>query len=109
MFDLFHIAIALCPLSAYLLLIGYIRCRKHPLVVSGGREVATFALGISGLIAIGPMELFFPRAAASILGEKVWFLLAILYVLSVVMVILASRPRLTVYGVKLEDLQSRTS
>ncbi len=50
------------------------------------------------------MELFFPRAAATLLGPRVWLLLLILYLLSVLLIVLASKPRLIVYGMTREEL-----
>lgn len=75
------------------------------MVVSGGRDLTLLALGLVGMVAVGPMELFFPRAAASVLGPKVWLLLMMLYGLVVMLTVLASRPRLIVYGLGVEELQ----
>lgn len=104
MIESFHVAIALAPIAVYFLMIAWVRLIPRPLVVSGGRDIATLAIGLSGAVAIGPMELFFPRAAASILGSKVWLLLFLLYVLCVLLAILASRPRLVIYGLGVQEL-----
>ena len=104
MIDLFHIAVAIGPLAIYFLLIGYIRMQKKPLVTTGGRELAALAFALIGFAAIGPMELFFPRAAVMWLGSKVWLLMSILYALSIMLVILNSRPRIIVYGLDGEEL-----
>lgn len=104
MIDSFHIAVAFAPIAVYFLLMAWIRWIRRPLVVSGGRDIAALAIGLSGCVAVGPMELFFPRAAATLLGPRVWFLLALLYLLCVLMTILASKPRLVVYGLSREEL-----
>lgn len=105
MFEFFHLALAIGPLAVYWIVMGCIRVRSRPMVVSGGRDTFVLAMGLLGVVAIGPMELFFPRAAASILGPKVWLFLLLLYLLAVLLVILASRPRLIVYGLDAEELK----
>ena len=55
-------------------------------------------MAVSGLLIIGPVELFFPRAAATVFGGYVWLALALFYGLCVTLIALTSRPRLVVYG-----------
>jgi hypothetical protein len=95
----FPILLALLPLGAYLVMMGSLRMLGRPLVTTGGRDIFALSVGISGLAAVGPGELFFPSAAGATFGPAVWPLLALFYFLLVVMVILNSRPRLVVYGV----------
>jgi len=76
----------------------------RPLVTTGGRDIFALSIGISGLVAVGPGELFFPSAAGATFGPAVWPMLAVFYFLLVTMVILNSRPRLVVYGVGSHDL-----
>ena len=64
----FYLALAVGPLALYLLLIGTIRLRPHPFVTTGAKDTATLAIGLLGLVMIGPMELFFPQQAAVNLG-----------------------------------------
>ncbi len=101
----FHIAVALGPLAIYLLVVAMVRLMPKPLVVSGGRDIATMSMALIGFAMVGPMELFFPKAAAMVLGPKVWIMLFLLYVLGVLMVILAAKPRLIVYGLDEEELE----
>lgn len=96
----FPILLALLPLGAYLVLMGLIRLFGHPLVTTGGRDTFALAVGISGLAAVGPGELFFPSAAGASFGPAVWPLLAMLYFLLVSLVILNTRPRLVIYGIR---------
>jgi hypothetical protein len=104
MIDSFHIAVALIPLATYFLVVGIIRLQNRPMLTTGGREIAALAFALIGFAAIGPMELFFPRAAVMWLGPKVWLMLSILYALCVLLVILNSRPRIIVYGLNGEEL-----
>lgn len=94
----FVLLIALLPLAAYLTLFGLIRLSGRPLVTTGSRDTFAIAIAISGLIAVGPAELFFPQAAAAAFGVAIWPVLAFLYFLLITLVILSSRPRLVVYG-----------
>lgn len=100
----FAILLALLPLGAYLVMIGGLRMLGRPLVTTGGRDTFALAMGISGLVAVGPGELFFPSAAGATFGPAVWPLLAMFYFLLVSMVILNSRPRLVVYGLETQGL-----
>lgn len=94
----FSMLIAILPLAAYLTLFGAIRLLGRPMVTTGGRDIFAVAIAISGLIAVGPAELFFPTAAATLFGAAIWPVLAFLYLLLVILVIISSRPRLVVYG-----------
>ena len=73
----FTILLALLPLIGYLLVLSAIRLSGRALVTTGGRDVAALAMAISGLIAVGPAELFFPTAAATVFGPAVWVALAV--------------------------------
>ncbi|WP_153557120.1 hypothetical protein [Roseimaritima sediminicola] len=97
-FEPFSIVLALLPLASYLLLLGAIRLFSQPLVTSGGRDLAALSVALVGWVAIGPMELFFPGAAAATLGPYVWLCLLLFFILSVTLVILSLPPRLVIYG-----------
>lgn len=94
----FYLALAVGPLALYLVLIGTIRLRPHPFVTSGAKDTATLAIGLLGLVMIGPMELFFPQQAAVSLGIGVWGILILFYMLCCALWILTSRRRLIIYG-----------
>jgi hypothetical protein len=94
----FSILLALLPLGAYLMMIGGVRLAGRVMVTTGGRDTFALGIGLSGLAAVGPGELFFPSAAGASFGPAVWPMLAILYFLLVSLVILNSRSRLVVYG-----------
>ncbi len=103
--DPLHLCIALCPLSAYVLLLGLINLSSRPLVTSGARDLAALAMGISGLVCVGPVELFFPESAVAWLGAYVWLLLAGLYALLAWFLMLILRPRVVLYNVTPEQLR----
>ena len=93
-----HFAIAAIPVAIYFMLIGSLRLRRKPLVTTGWRDTMTLGVAVSGLIAIGPAQLFFPRDAAAIWSGWVWIALLLLYVLALMLVLLSCKPRLIAYG-----------
>ena len=103
--DPFRLCLAFGPVAMYLLLLGAVNLARRPLLVTGVRDVATLALAVSGLVIIGPMELFFPYAAAVRFGPHVWLLLLVLYAMCVVLVLLLLRPRLVIYNIKADQLR----
>jgi hypothetical protein len=93
-----HFAIAAIPVAVYFVLVGGLRLRNRPLITTGWRDTLTLGIAASGLVAIGPMQLFFPAAAASRWHGWVWLALFFLYLLGLVMVLLSCKPRLISYG-----------
>ena len=103
--DPLHFCIAVAPLSVYFLMLGFLNLYGRPFVTTGARDAAALGIGISGLVIAGPMELFFPEAAASQYGSFVWILLISFYGLCVSLVVLLMRSRIVVYNVSLEQLR----
>lgn len=103
--DPFRLCLALGPVAMYLLLLGAVNLSRRPLLVSGVRDAAALALAVSGLVIIGPMELFFPFEAAVQFGAHVWLLLLALYAMCVVLVLLLLRPRLAIYNISVDKLR----
>lgn len=98
MFSPIPFAIAIVPVAMYLIMIGMFRMRRRPLVTTGWRDMAALGIAIVGLVAVGPMQLFFPTYAAARFSGWVWAMLLALYILSLLLVVLSCRPRLMVYG-----------
>jgi hypothetical protein len=94
----FTIVLALLPLIGYLLVMSIIRLSGRVLVTTGSRDIAALGVAISGLLAVGPAELFFPSHAATLFGPLVWIALATFYGLCVALVALTSSPKLVAYG-----------
>lgn len=103
-FEPFTILLALLPLIGYLAIFSVIRLSGRALVTTGGRDIAALGIAISGMLAIGPAELFFPSAAATLFGPMVWIALGSFYALSVSLIALTSQPKLVVYGRTPEEL-----
>ncbi len=102
--DPLRLCIALGPLAAYLLVLGAINLRRRPLVTSGVRDMLALGVAASGMVVVGPVELFLPDVAAARFGPYVWLFLLTLYGLCVLLAALVQRPRLTVYNVPVAEL-----
>lgn len=103
--DPLHLCVALTPLAIYLLFIAFVNLRTRPFLMGGLADSALLALGISGLVVAGPLELFLPETAAFRFGPYVWLLLIVLYFLAAALVILSQRPRIIVYNTTAEEFR----
>ncbi len=104
--DPFRLCLALGPVAVYLLILGGMNLARRPFVVSGTRDTAALGAAVFGLIMVGPFEMFYPSAASTLFGPFVWLFLASLYGLSVVLVLLAQRPRLVIYNIAIDELRA---
>ena len=105
MMDPLHLCIALSPLSVYLLLLGVINLSRRPLVTNGARDAAALGVGISGLVVVGPIELFVPEATILRLGALVWALLIAFYAMCLILFVLLMRPRLVIYNIRPDQVR----
>ena len=103
--DPFRLAIALVPVAAYVLLLGIMNARRRPFLTSGGSDFTALGVALSGLMFVGPLELFRPAAATREFGNYIWLVLLLFYGLWLLLVVLVSRPRLVVYNISLEELR----
>jgi hypothetical protein len=103
--DPLRLAIALVPLAAYALLLAIVNARRRPFVTTGGCDLAALGAALSGVVLVGPIELFRPEAASAEFGGYVWLFLLAFYWLVVWMAVLVARPRLVVYNISAEELR----
>jgi hypothetical protein len=103
--DPFRLAIALVPVAAYALVLALVNARRRPFLTSGGSDLAALGVAISGLMFVGPLELFRPEAATREFGNYIWLFLLSLYWLGLVLVLLLARPRLVIYNTSSEELR----
>jgi hypothetical protein len=103
--DPVRFAIAAVPLAAYLAVVGWVNCRRRPLVTSGACDIAALGIGVVGLIFIGPIELFRPELATTQFLNFIWPLLVGLYLLWVALAAMVARPRLVVYNLTPDELR----
>jgi len=99
------LTLACGPLAVYLLWLGTVNLRRRPLVVTGTIDVAGLAAAVSGLVVVGPMNLFLPEAAGRRFGPLAWPLLLAFYGLCIVLYVLVARPRLVIFNVPPEQLR----
>jgi hypothetical protein len=104
MIDPLRFAIATVPIAAYLLLLGLLNSRRRPFLTSGGCDVIALGVALSGLIFVGPIELFRPEAATRSFGNYIWLFLLGFYWLWLLLVMLLGRPRLVIYNISAEEL-----
>ena len=102
--DPFRLAIALVPVAAYVLLLAWINARPRPFLTSGGCDLSALGVALSGLMFVGPLELFRPEAATREFGNYIWLFLILFYWLWLLLVVLLARPRLVVYNISREEL-----
>jgi hypothetical protein len=102
--DPFRLAIAVIPVAAYVLLLGLLNLRRRPFLTSGGCDLAALGVALSGLMFVGPLELFRPDAATQSFGNYIWLFLVLFYWLCLVLVVLLARPRLVIYNISAEEL-----
>jgi hypothetical protein len=103
--DALHICIALGPVAAYLLLLGTLNLASRPFLTTGGRDIAALGLAISGLVIVGPMELFLPETAGLRFGGWIWALLLGFYIMCITLLVLMLRPRLVIYNITMDQLR----
>jgi hypothetical protein len=103
--DSLRLCLGLAPVALYLWLLGVRSLSRRPRLVTGVRDSAALALAVSGLVVVGPIELFFPHEAAVWFGPYVWMLVLALYAMCAVLWLLVSRPRLVIYNISLDKLR----
>ncbi len=93
---------AVLPLGAYLAILGWLHLRRRPALLGGGQDLMLLALAVSGLVMAGPLALVQPA-----LGATPWAtgMLLLLFTLAVAVGILATRPRLVIYNITVEQLR----
>jgi hypothetical protein len=103
--DPVHFSAGAIPLAVYLFLLGLVNLRRRAFVTTGARDSAALAIGLIGLMVIGPMKLFFPEGAANRFGLLTWVMLLIFYGLCVSLSVLLMRSRIVIYNISLEHLR----
>ena len=101
--DPLRLAVALIPLAIYFALLGLVNLRRRPFLMPAARDTAALALGLSGMMLVGPLELFAPREAFANFGIYIWAMLLTLYSLLITLYILVSRPGLVIYNISLDE------
>ncbi len=103
--DPLRLAIAFVPLAAYCLVLGILNARRRPFLTSGSADLAALGAALTGLVLIGPIELFRPEKASAEFGSYVWLFLVVFYWLCLWLTALVARPRLVVYNISGDELR----
>jgi hypothetical protein len=103
--DLFSLITATVPLAAYLLSLGALHLHRRPYVQSGFADTMLLGLAVSGMVLVGPLDLFVPATAAYRFGWFVRVLLLALYLLLLLLVAISRRPRIVIYNARYGDLR----
>lgn len=104
--DPLRFAIALVPIGAYVLLLGFVNLRRRPFLTSGGCDLTALGVALSGLMFVGPIELLRPESATRSFGNFIWLFLILFYLLWLLLMVLLSRPRLVIYNIRADELHS---
>ncbi len=105
MLNSFLIYLALTPLALYFVLLGLMNLTGRPFLVTGFRDQIVLFLALSGLIAVGPIQLFFPVNASWSYGPGTWILLIGIYVLVCALSLLLQRPSVNLYNLALTEFR----
>ncbi|MGY8771581.1 MAG: hypothetical protein ACKVH8_24460 [Pirellulales bacterium] len=103
--DPLRLCISICPLAAYLMVLGVLNIRQHPFLTTGTRDMVALSLAVSGMMFTGPMALFMPGAAAALFGVYAWLMMLGIYFLIVIFISLMQRPRLVIYNITVDQLK----
>lgn len=102
--DPLRVAIALGPLSLYLLLLGGVNLSRRPWLTTGWRDTAALALAVGGLMLVGPLELLMPPAMQARFGALGWPIWIGFYAVLMAGWALLQPLRLTIYNLSGEQL-----
>ena len=105
MLNSLQIYLMLTPLGLYFLMIGLMHMMKRPFLISGKRDQALLFAALSGAMAAGPFQLFFPIGASWNYGVWTWLLLLGLYALACLLYLQIQRPSLNLYNIRLTELR----
>ena len=103
--NLFQIYIAFTPLALYFVLVGLMNMTGRPFLVTGLRDQIVLFLALFGLVAVGPMQLFFPVNASWSYGPWVWLLLIGIYASCCLLYLLFQRPSINLYNVTMTEFR----
>ena len=97
---------ALMPLAIYLIYLGTLNLSRRPRALLGAIDSLALSIGVSGLVIIGPLQMLLPSTAMVRFGENVWYPMVLLYFFGVTWLLLLSRPRLVIYGIRTHAFQT---
>lgn len=86
----------------YLLAVGLLNLRRRPVAIAGGWDVALLAAAVAGPVIAGPLDILQPAGTG-----WPWRLVIplVCFAFLTAVVLLATRPRLVVYNISLDQLR----
>ncbi|MDO5554041.1 MAG: hypothetical protein Q4G68_09775 [Planctomycetia bacterium] len=101
----FYTVVSIIPLALYAGILAVLNLRKTPQVVSRTTDALWLALGLSGFVFIGPVQMIVPINALVDKHALAWVMILLLYFLNVILFgYLFARPRCTIYNVSEEQV-----
>jgi hypothetical protein len=97
--DPIRLCLACGPLALYLAVVGVINLGRRPVAISGTRDCIALAIGASGLMLVGPIELFLPQWMIARVSYLAWGFALVSYSLLITLLVGVMRPRLTIYNI----------
>jgi len=101
-----QLALMVTPLAAYLYLLAIWQAGRHPRVVAGPVDLWLLALGLGGLVLIGPLGRIVAQTLFGRAGLLQWLLLTLVAILLVSRLARRSWRRLVIYHVDGETLDT---
>jgi hypothetical protein len=103
--DPFRLALALGPLGAYLLVLAAINLSRRPWLTTGARDTTALLIALSGLVAVGPLELLMPQYLPRQVGiSTAWLMWLGLYASGAALWVVLQAPRLVIYNLSIDEL-----
>jgi hypothetical protein len=92
----------LLPPGVYLLVVGLLNLRRRPVAIAGGWDLALLAAAVAGPAIAGPLDILQPAGTT-----WPWRLVVplVCFTFLTALVLLATRPRLVVYNISLDQLR----
>ena len=94
---------ALGPLSIYLIFLGLVNLSSKTRLLTGRQDFTALSLGVSGLIVVGPIQVFLPQGAMIRFGSNAWYPMILLYLFCTTWLLLLNRPQLILYNLKKKE------
>ena len=107
--DPLRMIIAIVPLAAYLLLVGFVNLRSRPTVLGGVYDSLLLGISVFGLVLVGPLELLLPESTAFRFGGYAWVMLGSFYLLTLILATMMGRPSIVIYNSDLETVRPALS
>ena len=100
--DPFRLCLALGPLAVYSLCLAMMHLSRRAWVVNGTRDLIALGVGVAGFVLIGPIELILPVESWTSYRVYAWIVVLVIYGVTLTLVALLGRPRITVYNIPAE-------